>query len=175
VIAPSVGLQNNYTFAVWIKPQGTLGNHWIMGEVQTNGQFPWQRMFIGQDNDGATVVGTSSKVSFMLPFPSTTALVVTDPKVVALDTWHHYAVTVSYVSNTTTIKLYRDGAEVATGSKAANGINFATLNMLIGNGQQGAATGTGTRVFKGAMDEVRVYARALNANDIIAIKDAPSN
>jgi hypothetical protein len=175
VTAPSVGLQNNYTFAVWIKPQGTLGNHWIMGEVQTNGQFPWQRMFIGQDNDGATVVGTSSKVSFMLPFPSTTALVVTDPKVVALDTWHHYAVTVSYVSNTTTIKLYRDGAEVATGSKAANGINFATLNMLIGNGQQGAATGTGTRVFKGAMDEVRVYARALNANDIIAIKDAPSN
>ncbi len=174
VTAPSMGLSNNYTFAVWIKPQGTLGNHWIMGEVQTNGTLPWQRMFIGQDTDGATVVGTSSKVSFMLPTNST-AMVVTDPTVIAADTWYHYAVTVSFASGTTTIKLYRNGVQVATGSKVDNGINFATLNFLIGNAQQGAATGTGTRIFKGVMDEVRVYGRALNANDIIAVRDAPSN
>jgi hypothetical protein len=179
VTASSLGLPNSYTFAVWIKPQGSLGNHWIMGEADTNGSFAVERLFIGLDNDNSNsnvAVGASNKVSFMMPGGNNT-IVVTDPTVVAIDTWYHYAVTVSYVSNpqSTTVKLYRNGVEVATGTKAANLTNFATLSFLIGNGEQGATTGTGTRIFKGVMDEVRVYGRALTAPDIADVIDAPSN
>ena len=176
----SLGLPNRYTFAVWIKPQGSLGNHWIMGDADTNGTSPQERLFIGSDIDnfnGNAAVGANNKVSFMLPSGNGNTIVVTDPTAVTVDTWSHYAVTVSYVSNplSTTVKLYRNGVQVATGSKAANFINYATLLFLIGNGQQGANSGSGTRLFKGAMDEVRVYGRTLTANEIVAVKDAPSN
>jgi Concanavalin A-like lectin/glucanases superfamily/Fibronectin type III domain/Bacterial TSP3 repeat len=179
VSRPSLGLQNNYTFAVWIKPQGSLGNQWLMGDADTNGSLPVERLFIGVDSDnfnGNAAVGVSNKVSFMLPLSNNT-IIVTDPTTVPLDTWSHYAVTVSYVSNPqqTTVKLYRNGVQVATAAKAANFINFATLSFLIGNGQQGASSGSGTRLFKGVMDEVRVYGRALSENDIVAVRDAPSN
>ena len=179
VSAASLGLQNNFTFAVWIKPQGNLGDHWIMGQADSNGSFPLERLFIGLDKDNFnnnTTIGASNKVSFVLPLSNNT-IVVTDPTAVSLDTWSHYAVTVSYVNNpqSTTIRLYRNGVQVATATKAANFINFATLSFLIGNGQQGANSGSGTRLFKGVIDEVRVYKRALNGIDIVAVRDAPSN
>jgi hypothetical protein len=179
VTVPSITLQNNFTFAVWIKPQGSLGNNWIMGQADGTGSLPWVRMFIGTDTDnfnGNAAVGSSNKVSFMLPWSSNT-LLVTDPTAIALDTWYHYTATVSYVNNplATTVKLYRNGVQVATATKAVNALNFATQPFLIGNGQQGSTSGSGTRLFKGVMDELRVYGRALVASEVVAVRDAPSN
>jgi hypothetical protein len=181
VTVQNLGFTDQITFSAWIKPQGSLGDNWIMGQADTNGNNPWVRMFIGQLSDqanGGSAVGVSEKVSFLLPRSGNTSILVTDPTKINIDTWYHYAVTVSKSGATTTVKLYRNGGLVGTGSNASN-LTYAAPNttgsFLIGNGRQGSGSGSGSNLYRGVVDNVRVYGRALAANEITAVKDAPEN
>ena len=179
VTVQNLGFSQEFTFSAWIKPQGSLGDNWIMGQADNNGSNPWARMFIGQLGDqanGGTAVGVSEKVSFLLPRASNTSILITDPTKISIDTWYHYAVTVSKSGATTTVKLYRNGGLVNTVSKdftytAPN----TTGSFLVGNGQQGAGSGSGSNIYRGVIDNLRVYGRALAANEVVAVKDAPEN
>jgi hypothetical protein len=179
VTVQNLGFTQEITYSAWIKPQGSLGDNWIMGQADNNGSNPWARMFIGQLTDsanGGPAVGVSGKVSFLLPRASNTSILVTDPTTINIDTFYHYAVTVSKSGATTTVKLYRNGGLVNTVSKdftytAPN----TTGSFLIGNGQQGSGSGSGSNLYRGVIDNVRVYSRALAINEIVAVKDAPEN
>ncbi len=180
VTVQNLGFTQEFTFSAWIKPQGSLGDNWIMGQADNNGSNRWARMFIGQvgdqlANNNNTLLGVSQKVSFLLPLTAN-GILVTDPATINIDTWYHYAVTVSKSGNTTTVKLYRNGSIVNTVSKdftytAPN----TTGSFLIGNGQQGSGSGSGSNIYRGVIDNVRVYGRALAANEVTAVKDAPEN
>lgn len=76
---------------------------------------------------------------------------------VALNTWHHIAGTY----DGTTMRLYVDGVEVATGPLTGN-IGFASNNLLFGDDPQ--FTG---RYFPGRIDEVRIWNTTRTAQEII--------
>jgi large repetitive protein len=78
-------------------------------------------------------------------------------------TWVHLAATY----DGTTIRMYVNGAQSGTPLAAAFAI--ATNNLVLGIG----AESNGATKFQGAMDEVRVYNRALSATEILALATLP--
>lgn len=82
------------------------------------------------------------------------------PAVLAINTWTHVAGT----WDGTTERLYINGVQVA--SSAANG----TLQVNANPVRIGGNT-YGTEFFKGRIDEVRIYNRALTASEIITDKN----
>jgi len=155
---PSDGL----TFAAWVLPQGTaLGTGGVHGAGPilefSNGAHVWQfeRNNVGDNGlyenlasgtAGSRVVDVNSGMSW--------------------GTWHHMAVT--YVRSTGVISLYRDGALVASSAAFGTFFGVETRTPLnIGRRVAGSwgATGSGY-TFNGAIDEVQVYNRGLNAGEI---------
>ena len=82
------------------------------------------------------------------------------------DQWYFAAAT--YDNNSGEMKLYLDGAEVASGAHAVGGPldTDAAVPVAIG------ANGTAERYFNGILDDVRVYDRALAASEISVLYDA---
>ncbi len=175
ISVPSLIFTQSFTFSVWIKPTGSLNSSWLMGQNASNGNNPWARLFLGTTNDlanSSTLIGTDSKVSMIVPLAGNT-IVVTDPTAPALDQWVFYAATVSLNAGSTTVKLYRNGTEVASQSKNVTYNNPGANPFIIG-WDKDSGNGGGS-YFKGFIDSVRVYGRALAANEVIAVRDVPEN
>ena len=83
-----------------------------------------------------------------------------DPVVLPLTTWRHFVA----VFNGSTLKLYRDGVEVA--SVAASGDVARADLVLIGRRW---IANTATPYFPGRVDDVRIYNRALQAAEVAAL------
>jgi len=79
---------------------------------------------------------------------------------VIFDEWHHYAITYK----TSTAYIYRDG-ELITSSRIANASSFPVPERF--------TIGGTSQPFNGLIDELRVWNKALAANDIIPLADAP--
>ena len=77
-------------------------------------------------------------------------------RAIPIDTWTHVAF--SYDGNY--LKLYLNGVLDAVSKEVSGTINPAGTNLAIGNNL------SKTRGFKGIIDEVRIYNRALNAAEI---------
>ncbi len=73
--------------------------------------------------------------------------------------WHHVAMT--YNATSKTITLFQDGVQVATANMGTDAALLSTRPFGIGGSD--AYTGNG---FKGAIDEVRVWNKALSVNEI---------
>lgn len=83
--------------------------------------------------------------------------------------WHHVAVT---VDSDDAVALYIDG-ELRGGGTAAFFDGFSVLNTLgLGRNLDNTAGG-GQWFFDGMMDEVRIYDRAMNANEIARLSTIP--
>jgi len=80
------------------------------------------------------------------------------------DQWHHVAGT--YDGND--VKLYIDGVLAATASQVGT-INHLVYAVNIGRNAQEP-----DRFYDGAIDEVRIYGRALDATEILQLHDSPS-
>lgn len=92
----------------------------------------------------------------------------TSAPVLTIDSWHHVAVTVK----TNEIILYADGQKVGGAADFA----FASISPIGGNDQLRIGAGYGNaRFFKGVMDEVAIYNRALSAAEIKAHYDQQSS
>jgi len=89
-----------------------------------------------------------------------------DPTPLPLDAWVHVAATY----DGTTIHLYRDGAEVASAAMSGS-IALNDKAFLIGRTEGGSV---GPNFWKGGIDELTVYSRALGPAEIAAIHTAGS-
>ncbi len=90
--------------------------------------------------------------------------------------WHHVAVVLpAGADNLNQVKMYVDGAEIGTNAASLDAeINTAmTEDVLIGAMDTDAAGGVQSPafLFKGAMDEVRIYNTDLLAGEIAELKD----
>jgi hypothetical protein len=87
----------------------------------------------------------------------TNSLIVVATSVFSLDTWTH----VSAIHDGTNIILYADGAEVQSqvidATDTVNGMGIAAFRS------------TGSFVFNGTMDEVRIYNRALSSDEVLEL------
>ena len=85
------------------------------------------------------------------------------PYTISLNTWHHIGV----VYSPTRQSIYIDGVEVAY--RTYTGEILATNNLPL---EIGADQGIASRVWDGMIDEVRLYDRALSANEVVADMNA---
>lgn len=76
--------------------------------------------------------------------------------------WHHIAATWDGTTNSNGKKLYLDGKLVAQKASAVNSIGIPAYNFRIG------LDGNGNYPLNGAIDEVKVYNKALTASEIQA-------
>jgi len=107
-------------------------------------------------------VGSDNKLHFRISRDGTDAgaVVISDPTAPSLTTWYHYIGT----WDGTTMRLYRNGEQVATASQTAMKTSPNTRTGI------GAVIGrSGDPIishFNGFIDEVRIYNRALSAEEI---------
>jgi PKD repeat protein len=107
---------------------------------------------------------------FRLKTGGQTTTLKSSPGVVQAGTWHHVAA----VYDGSQMRLYRDGEQVASKGKSGSLSTSGSVPAALGDQPQGG------RSFDGLLDEVRLYGRALSADEVLALYeeqpgDSPPN
>lgn len=133
---------NSFSIAFWSKRASTGSNHWLFG------------MGTASANDGLYIGYRSTNV-FAFAFHSNdlnTTTTFTDLG------WNHW--TCTYDISTTTQSIYLNGSLFGTRTAAAF---TGTGDLLIGSALNDASH------FHGIVDEIRIYDKALDANEVLSI------
>jgi hypothetical protein len=83
----------------------------------------------------------------------------------SLNTWYLATFTTSFDGTNTTMKIFTNGTETATGTFSGAQNNFAGVNFMVGDGNNGS--NASWYPFKGTVDSVKVYNRTLSADEIL--------
>lgn len=164
------GLGQSFTYSVWTKAHPNSGTR-----------------IVGRGDGFNLYFHDGSRVAFGL-------IIGTQPhedgvEVVAADTpagrhveseWNHYVGVVDAGVGTTTLRLYRNGVEVASQTFAGSYQNWPTCSFYIGNWPTGnTCNGTqlneGGQGYLGLIDDVRVYGRALTPGEVALLFVEPDN
>jgi hypothetical protein len=146
------------TLSAWANPYGPGG-----GAMEQN------VIFCQRDNTGGSnhsVIFLSTEVYYNLPYASARIRSSSGPRqdlevpMKDYNEWHHYALTV----DSNDLIFYIDGVEVVRAANAQSG-NYVTAidQVYIAKHWYGGRT---EGLFNGAIDEVRIYDRALSAEEV---------
>lgn len=91
-----------------------------------------------------------------------------------LGAWHHVALTFNHNLPSEQQVLYLDGVAVSSGSRPNEPFTPGPGNTLT-IGSYWAASGMLTNWFKGKLDEVRIYNRALSPAEVLVLAGVPSS
>jgi len=141
----SLALTSGMTIEAWVYPT-TVPTHWMTAVLKENGDEPAYALFGGSPSGRPGARYTAA---------SHAANAVNGPGILAAETWAHLATTF----DGTTLRLYVDGVQVAS-RPGAGSIISSTGALRIGGSRPGL------QGFRGRIDEVRVYNRALSAAEI---------
>ncbi len=141
------------TVAVWVKRSGTPPMHRTLA-MRPMGGGRGNYFFFGFVGDQLTVSSSGWGGSLNAPFPE------------AVGRWVHVAFT---HDSDHLLKLYIDGVEVARRRTSARRFGAVDGSLLVGAGLQGSARDRVGQRFEGALDELRVYERALTEAEIGAL------
>ena len=158
----------NFSFSLRIKPNVQSSQMFVAGQSNNGGLGAWARFFIDTAQDGATTIGSSNKLSFVIP--GSTRIIATDPTALSGSaTWVHYVATVANSAGTTTLRLYRNGALVNTATTTATYINPSATNPFYIGNRCGDSSNSGCDLYSGSVDSIRIYNRTLSANEVAAL------
>jgi hypothetical protein len=140
-----------YTVTAWIHPRELR-----QGGIVCLGKYNWTHgwYFDMPNNQGVLRIETVS------PANKSNGTVASRPGVIRVNQWQHVAAVVRRAPNLT--RLYVNGYQVATGSVAATNLDNPSVRLHIGRIQD-------SKLFKGEIDEVRLYRRALDDAEIQAL------
>jgi hypothetical protein len=153
-----------------VLPIGPLINTLTSATFSTRVNFSnkggsWQRIFdFGSGIDSYVLLSPSALpyggMWFGIRSPSSTAESVTSTESPLLTGWHHVAAVIDGMSNT--MQLYVDGGLVASGTttRVPKDLGNATQNWL------GKSQWAEDPLFAGALDEFRIYNRALSEREV---------
>src|SRR5206468_3437394 len=141
----SLDLSSSFTLSAWVNPVSTFTD--FRSILVKNYKYYLYASVAGYCGDGSPLGG----------FSEVTNQTVCQPSPLPANAWTYLAL--SY--NGSTLTLYRDGISVAT-SNATGALSATTGTLQIGANQFG-------EYFKGLIDEVRIYKRALTDTEIQAI------
>jgi hypothetical protein len=158
--APHLGITSSFSISVWTFPTGTNPG-WIAGQAGTAFGAGWARLQLGKVPQGASELGADFRISLVVPGSSN--LVVADPNAVTQNAWTLYTGVVINNGTTTTGVLYRNATEVARQTVAGAFANPSTTDEFYIGGVEEVS------LFKGAIDDVRVYGGALSATNVAEI------
>jgi hypothetical protein len=83
----------------------------------------------------------------------------------SLNTWYLATFTTSFDGTNTTMKIFTNGVETATGTYSGSQGQYAGVNFMVGDGNNGS--NTNWYPFKGSVNNVKVYDRTLSASEIL--------
>jgi hypothetical protein len=141
----SLALASGMTLEAWVYPT-TVPTHWMTTVLKEQGDQPAYALFGGSPSGRPGARYTSA---------SQTEDAVNGPRIMAAETWTHLATTFDGV----TLRLYVNGTQVAS-RPGVGPIIGSTGALRIGGGR------LGRQGFRGRIDELRVYNRALSAAEI---------
>jgi dolichyl-diphosphooligosaccharide--protein glycosyltransferase len=142
-VTANVSTPQEFTVSLWVKPD----------RLQTNAEHNYQRL-VNTKNGGLLDLQGNGEVILRLPGTNSEYFAAGD---VPVDDWTH--VTGTY--NGTHRTIYVNGKRVAT-DRITNG----TVDWGDGISLGGRYFGPNTHAFHGAMDEVRIYDRALTPEEV---------
>lgn len=149
---------NELTLSAWVYVNGGAGTYRdFISRWDSTGGVNERTYLIGVNSSNALYAAISSDGT------DGGATIVTDPSAFPTSSW----VQVSLTWNGGTMRLYRDGVEVASGSHSGMASSPNTVTGL------GATIGRSgdpqVSLFNGLIDDVRIYRRALSAGEISAL------
>lgn len=153
---------DSFTIACWVKGDGS---------TSSGGYVIGKRAFtVGNDHVYAVTYNYNGGGQAFAYIRDDNGQAITSYPTVscAADQWHHVALVIDRNANEAI--LYRDGTPY---SAFALGNGFTTLDAIgdsYGNLVMGRSS-NGDQYFKGSVDEVRIYRRALTQTDIAALQD----
>lgn len=144
---------NAFSVAFWMRPELLADNVYLLGRSVPDAGVGWD---IRQFSDSLAVVGVDGWGINI----STAALL-------AAGTWHHVSLVARLDSGSPSdVQLYVDG--VLAGSSARATISNSSNPLRLGH-----TTAFGGSAFNGHLDEVQLFARALDATEVQALATAP--
>lgn len=150
----TLNLPNALTIEAWIYPQAsTIGGIVMKGKYQNE-----------YDASYSTIYGSDNKISFLVWNTPHTRLELISNNALTLNQWHHIVYT--WDGSTTAARIYINGN--LDNEIANTGINLAMSTnepLRIGRFKN---IDYGEKWFKGIIDEVRIYNRALTADEVIS-------
>ena len=148
--AMNVG-EGDFTIAAWIKPTQLR-----QGGIVCLGRYGWVHgwYFDMPNNRGVLRIETVN------PANKSNGTVASRPGVIRVNKWQHVAAVVRRGENQT--RLYVNGYRVATGTVAATVLDNPAVDLHIGRIE-------GSKLFKGQIDDVRFYRRALESAELQAL------
>jgi hypothetical protein len=154
VVIPHNPLMNvgkgDFTIATWINPSELR-----QAGIVCLGRYNWVHgWYLDMLDKGVLRIETVS------PANKSNGTVASKPGTIRVNTWQHVAAVVRRGENQT--RLYVNGFEVASGSVAPTNLDNPTVALHIGRIQD-------SRLFKGQIDEVCFYNRALDVKEIQAL------
>src|SRR3989344_1508293 len=150
--AAVLGNLSPMSVSAWIKPSSSGGTGVIVAKDWTGG---WIFYFL---KSGLGINTLAFQKNFTPDLRRHAA-----NNTVSLDTWQHVVLTWDGSNNASGVLMYKNGAEVSSYASDQNGggsaASDANLDFKIGMSNNGDP-------FNGLIDEVRIYNRALNADEI---------
>jgi len=142
--------KGDFTVAAWINPSQLR-----QGGIFCLGRYNWVHGWYMDMLKGGVL-----RIETVNPANQSNGTVASKPGIIRVNTWQHVAAVVRRGENQT--RLYVNGFEVASGAVAPTDLDNPTVALHIGRIQ-------GSRLFKGQMDEVYFYKRALDVKEIQAL------
>jgi predicted alpha-1,6-mannanase (GH76 family) len=142
---------NDFSIAFWVKTTQTAGTgEWYNGAGLVDGDYPGTA-----DDFGTSLLG--GKFAFGIGNPDTTIASTTS---INDGNWHLCVATRQQATGL--IKAYVDGSLQASATVNRDSLN-ASAHLLFG------AIASGGGYFNGSLDDVKVFARTLSANEVTAL------
>jgi hypothetical protein len=155
-VAPSPSIDaivDRVTVAAWINLEGTIDRDTTFATALSRqiGTSEDQYYHLSLLFDGRPTLFITTDVGYVAP---------SAPNPVTRGAWTHVAT----VYDGATVRLYVNGAEVASAALTGTFMPDTTPVILGGNGND--ASGVPTELFPGRIDELMLYGRALSADEI---------
>ena len=143
--------KGNFTVSAWIRPTELK-----QAGIVCLGRYNWTHgwYFDMPNNQGVLRIETVS------PDNKSNGTVASRPGVIRANQWQHVAAVVRRTENQT--HLYVNGYLVASGTVAATNLDNPSVALHLGRIQD-------AQLFKGQIDEVRIYRRALETSELQAL------
>lgn len=138
-----------FTLMAWVRPT-VAAPSWAVAMEKSPDAYVLLTSSLGGNPGGSAQLG------------GVCCSILLDTSPLAVDVWTHIAVTYDGAQ----LELFRDGASVATMS-ATGLVETGPTDLLIGNSSYAG------QAFEGLIDEVRVYARDLDAAEILTLSTTP--
>jgi hypothetical protein len=159
VAVPSMDVAGTgLTIAGWVKSSSFpayLDQRFVSKSTDAGEQSHY--WMVGQTNNG------QNRLRFRLKAGGTTTTLIASSGSLPLNTWYHVAATYDGAM----MRLYLDGVEVGAIQKTGTLATSAAVPVNIGRNPDGS------NPMHGAIDDFRVYGRALSASEIGAVLQAP--